>query len=100
MMADLSIQKETAIMKTGLINTVDVLKVGHHGSKTSSSREFVLQIRPEISLISCGKNNRFGHPHNEILQLFEDLGIKTVRTDENGEVEVVLQKNGVFFLKP
>lgn len=62
----------------------DVLKAGHHGSKTSSSADFVRQIAPKTAVISCGADNRFGHPHPEVLENLAEQEI--CRTDENGMV--------------
>lgn len=67
--------------------TVDVLKVGHHGSKTSSSEPFIKAINPSIALISCGLDNRYGHPNTETLTTFRTYGIQTFRTDESGAIK-------------
>ncbi|MBQ4161116.1 MAG: MBL fold metallo-hydrolase [Clostridia bacterium] len=66
----------------------DVLKVGHHGSSTSSSKTFLSMVSPEIAVISCGKDNDYGHPHKEVLQALNVRGATTYRTDENGTVVV------------
>jgi len=65
---------------------VDVLKAGHHGSRTSSSRPFLLSVTPEFAVISCGEDNRYGHPHEDVLARFADLGIRVFRTDQHGEI--------------
>ena len=62
----------------------DVLKAGHHGSKTSSSDEFVRAVAPQYTVISAGKNNRYTHPHQEVLDILNNFGIKILRTDELG----------------
>lgn len=67
--------------------SVDVLKAGHHGSKTSSSDTFIKQIQPKIGLISCGQNNRYGHPNIETLETFKQYGVKTLRTDQLGAIK-------------
>lgn len=64
----------------------DVLKVGHHGSHTSSSAAFLQRVRPKIAVISCGKDNEYGHPHAETLQALEVIGATVYRTDQNGTV--------------
>lgn len=66
----------------------DVLKVGHHGSSTSSSKTFLSMVSPDIAVISCGKDNEYGHPHREVLQSLNVRGAQTYRTDENGTVVV------------
>ena len=68
----------------------NVLKVAHHGSKTSTSKEFLEAVSPQIALIGVGENNEFGHPHELTLERLNDIGCKIFRTDENGEI--VLKK--------
>ena len=67
-MGDAGIEKEKDILDKYNISDIDVLKVGHHGSKISSSIEFINEINPKYSIISVGKNNRYGHPSKEILE--------------------------------
>ena len=62
----------------------DVLKVGHHGSKTSSSEKFIAKVNPRIAVISCGKNNDYGHPHQEALDALKHAEV--YRTDKNGDI--------------
>lgn len=64
----------------------NVLKVGHHGSGTSSSSSFIKAVSPSVAVISCGKDNDYGHPHSETTSLFNKLNIKVYRTDKNGSV--------------
>jgi len=65
-----------------------VLKVGHHGSRTSSSLQFLEAVKPEVAIISVGVKNKFHHPHPSTLKRFQELGIKAYRTDLNGTVVV------------
>lgn len=65
-----------------------VLKVAHHGSSSSSTDSFLSQVKPEISVISCGKNNDYGHPKSSVLNRLQKYGSKIYRTDENGEIIV------------
>jgi len=67
----------------------DVLKVGHHGSKTSSSEEFIKEVSPEIAVISAGKNNSYGHPHQETLETLEKYDINVLRTDLSGDIKLI-----------
>lgn len=71
---------------------VDVLKAGHHGSRTSSSKQFIELIKPKYALISCGINNRYKHPNKETLEIFEKNNVEVFRTDLHGQI--VLRKKG------
>lgn len=75
----------------------DVLKVAHHGSKTSTTQEFFGQVNPKICLIGVGKNNMFGHPSNEVIERLK--GRKIYRTDENGEIILEINRNGGIKIK-
>jgi competence protein ComEC len=66
----------------------EVLKAGHHGSRTSSMEDFVRMVSPQYVVISSGKNNRYGHPHKEVIDIFKKLNIEILRTDEMGTVEI------------
>ena len=83
-MGDAGIDKEKDILDKYNLSNVDVLKVGHHGSKTSSSKEFINVINPKYSIISIGKNNRYGHPNKEVLNNLSDS--KIYRTDQDGSI--------------
>jgi competence protein ComEC len=66
----------------------DVLKVGHHGSRTSTTAEFLAAVAPEVALISCGVRNRFGHPAKQTLTTLAASPVRTFRTDQDGSVTV------------
>lgn len=70
----------------------NVLKAGHHGSSTSSSQNFLNQIKPNLIIISCGKNNDYGHPHKETMQRYNKLGATIYRTDESGDILITQTK--------
>ncbi len=72
---------------------VDVYKVGHHGSKTSSSKEFLYRVMPEIAVISVGEDNDYGHPSKPVLTRLNEIGAKILRTDECGDI--VIQSDGI-----
>lgn len=80
------------------INTT-VLKVPHHGSKTSSTKEFLEVVSPKVCLIGVGKNNNFGHPSNEVIDRIENMGIKIYRTDKMGEIAITVNRKGKFSVK-
>ena len=83
-MGDAGVDKEKDILDKYNISNIDVLKVGHHGSKTSSSENFINDMNPEYSIISVGKNNRYGHPNKETLYNLDNS--KIYRTDEGGSI--------------
>ncbi len=64
----------------------DVLKIGHHGSKTSTSEDFLKEVMPRVAVITTGDNNRYGHPHIETIRRLEEFRIRTMRTDKDGDV--------------
>ncbi|HIV02149.1 MAG TPA: MBL fold metallo-hydrolase [Candidatus Aphodoplasma excrementigallinarum] len=68
--------------------SADIIKLGHHGSSTSSSQEFLEAVSPSAAIISCGAGNSYGHPHEETLRTLDLLGIETYRTDQDGTVTV------------
>ena len=90
-MGDASVTTEKEILNKYNLPNIDVLKVGHHGSKTSSSQEFINKIQPKYSVISVGKNNRYGHPNKEVLDNLENS--KIYRTDEDGSIMFKIKSN-------
>lgn len=89
---DIEEDAETAILQSGADIRADVLKVPHHGSKTSSSTGFVLAVAPELAVVSAGRNNRFGHPHTEVLNRYAALRIPVLSTANEGSLS--LEFNG------
>ena len=83
-MGDASITTEKEILDRYNLPNIDVLKVGHHGSKTSSSTEFISKMNPKYSVISVGKNNRYGHPNKEVIDNLKNS--KVYRTDQDGSI--------------
>lgn len=75
---------------------VDILKVAHHGSKTSSIEEFLKLAMPETALIGVGQRNTFGHPNEGVLQRLKEINAKIYRTDLNGEITVTVDKKGNY----
>ena len=90
-MGDASVTTEKEILKEYDLPKIDVLKVGHHGSKTSSSEEFINTINPKYSIISVGKDNKFGHPNKEVLDNLKNS--KIYRTDKKGTIIFRLGNN-------
>ncbi len=90
-MGDASIKKEKDVILNYNLEDIDFLKVGHHGSNTSSSKEFIDSINPRYSMISVGKNNRYGHPKASVLSILKNS--KVYRTDIDGSIIVNLNKD-------
>ena len=83
-MGDAGVEVEEDLIKKYNLKNIDVLKVGHHGSKTSSSKSFVDETNPKYSIISVGKNNRYGHPNESVLENLSKS--KIYRTDKEGSI--------------
>ena len=90
-MGDAGVEVEEDLIEQYNLKDIDVLKVGHHGSKTSSSKNFINEIKPKYSIISVGKNNRYGHPNKEVLNNLEDA--KIYRTDQVGSIMFKIKNN-------
>lgn len=90
LMGDASIKSEEYILSQYEIEDIDILKCGHHGSKTSSSFEFLEEISPKIALISSGVDNKFHHPHKEVTDRLKKLKVKIYNTQELGNVKINL----------
>ena len=81
----------TGLVEKYNLKDIDVLKVGHHGSKTSSSKSFINEIKPKYSIISVGKNNLYGHPNDSVLNNLIDSQI--YRTDQDGSIMFKIKNN-------
>lgn len=79
-MNDFAVQNNTSI---------EVLQVPHHGSRTGISKEIVDAIAPKLAVISVRKNNRYGHPSQEVLRMLREEGMKLLRTDQKGDIGIV-----------
>ena len=90
-MGDAGVEVEKNLIEKYNLENIDVLKVGHHGSKTSSSKEFIDSINPKYSIISVGKNNRYGHPNDNVLDNLNNS--KIYRTDQNGSIMFKIKKS-------
>lgn len=86
---DAEAEAEEDILSNGISIDADVLKVGHHGSHDSSSRKFIDAVSPEYAVISCGKENDYGHPHKETLGTLQAAGVEIFRTDEQGNIVAI-----------
>lgn len=79
-------EAEEDMLDSGQELKADVFKASHHGSRTSNTEEFLEAVNPEYAVISCGENNKYGHPHAQTLNTLRAMGIKVFRTDEQGAV--------------
>ena len=95
---DIENRQEEEVVANGL-TPCTVLKVAHHGSRTSTSDAFLQKAAPSYAVISVGYQNRFGHPHKEILHKLEQANVRTYRTDVSGAV--LMKTNGTdLFIEP
>ena len=92
---DLTIPGEKEILRSGIYLKSDVLKLGHHGSKTSSSRTFLEQVQPQVAIISSGRRNRFRHPHKQVIQRLDSLAIPHLNTAEKGTIHITFSKDSL-----
>ena len=92
---DIEASSEREILDAGLDVKSDVLKVSHHGSSTSTTEEFFLAADPKFAVISCGKNNEFGHPHDETMELLRRYGTDIYITYEEGNIYFSFSPEGV-----
>lgn len=90
-MGDAGKKRKIDIIRKHNIKNIDFFKVGHHGSNTSSNKEFINTIKPKYTLISVGENNRYGHPKEDVLDILSKS--KIYRTDINGEIQIKIIKN-------
>lgn len=96
---DIEESAERVILRSGANLRSNILKVAHHGSKTSSSTGFLLAVDPEVAVISAGRKNMFRHPHWEVVQRLKNEEIVIRRTDEEGEIRLVVGKKGFKGMK-
>lgn len=85
---DAEAEEETEILKSGFMLKADVLKAGHHGSNSSSGGDFLKAVNPKTVIVSCGRDNSYGHPSPESLQRFSQIGAEVFRTDRHGSIIV------------
>ncbi|KMT22762.1 ComEC/Rec2 family competence protein [Clostridium cylindrosporum] len=89
LMGDAEKYSEKEIISKGYQLKSDVIKLGHHGSFSSSSKKFIEKVNPKYAVVSCSKNNEYGHPHRETIKLLENLNISLIKTYESGTVTFI-----------
>lgn len=92
---DLEEKSEVAILRNSLLNRLDILKVGHHGSKSSSSDRFIEVLQPEVSVISSGKNNQYNHPNPQVIDILQKNRSNIFQTNASGTI--VFESDGQSF---
>ncbi len=91
---DIGTGVEEKLVRDGITGEYVILKVAHHGSKTSSGEEFLKRISPEYAVISCGEDNLYGHPHKETLARLEEAGSTVLQTAERGQITISETRKG------
>lgn len=87
---DISSEAENKMLQEGVLSDISLYKTAHHGSKFSSSAEFLEKLSPEVAVVSCGENNRYGHPHKETLERLNDVGSIVMSTVDYGAITITL----------
>lgn len=95
-MGDAQVEVEQALLKDHVIHPADLIKIGHHGSYTSTSASLIDAMDPTIALISCGLDNEYGFPHEEPLAILNDHDVTIYRTDLDGDIHCVLDNDGTY----
>jgi len=86
---DAELPANKAMLDRGANVRSTVLKLGHHGSRTSTTEDWLTKVQPQLGIISAGKDNSYGHPHPEVIAALEKLKIPYLRTDEHGTITVI-----------
>ncbi len=93
-MADAESEVEKELLESGANLSSDILKIGHHGSKTSTTDEFLDMVNPKYAVVSCGNGNDYNHPYGAVTKRFEDKNIPLYRTDELGDIVITVKDDG------
>lgn len=97
-MGDAEYQPQQVMIYDDEINAkADVVKVSHHGANSGYMKGFYDEVDPKYAIISCGKGNKYGHPHSDVLNDFKNRGVKMFRTDEQGSIVAVSDGNNITF---
>jgi competence protein ComEC len=90
------IEKEAELWLSDRDLRADVLKVAHHGSRSSTSEAFLDNVRPRLAVISCGRGNLFGHPHSSVVEALDSRDVRTWRTDRHGSIDVSVRDGHLY----
>ncbi len=94
---DMELKSQQDMADRGKVSPVTVMNAGHHGSSTSINKDFMKKANPKYAVISCGKDNKYGHPHRETIELYNKMGIEYYRTDEQGTIVAITDGKNVTF---
>lgn len=94
---DATIEAEEDIISKYNLKNIDIAKLSHHGSNTSSSYKYLKTINPKYAIISSGRNNRFNHPHKEVLDNLNKLNIQYLNTQDSGTIEFIISENNITY---
>jgi competence protein ComEC len=97
--ADIETEAETNLLASGQGLEAQVIKIGHHGSRFSSTSAFLSRVHPQFAILSCGRNNRFGHPHKDVLTRLAAQNIAIYRTDQQGAITLESDGTRIAFQK-
>lgn len=92
---DIEKEVESYLLKDDSLKNLDIIKIAHHGSITSSGEEFIQHIKPKNAIFTLGKNNLFGHPDIEVIKRYKNMNTSIYRTDEMGQIRVKISKRGI-----
>lgn len=98
LMGDAEKEVEEALLAAGVDVSADIIKAGHHGSRSSSTEAFLEAVGAKLMLISCGTGNDYGHPHEETLEKADDLDMEVRRTDLERRISMVFGADGEYFV--
>lgn len=99
LMGDLELNGEQVLIDSGFLRQYDILKVAHHGSKNSTNEDFLNRVRPTLSVISCGQDNRYGHPHEELLERLVGVNSQILTTAAKGAISVTTDGDQIRVLE-
>jgi competence protein ComEC len=91
---DIETEAEENLIHLGKWLRSDIIKVPHHGGRTSSTEEFLQMVRPKVAVISVGRNNPFNHPHIETIRRYKDVGAQVFRTERDGAITLLSVQDG------
>lgn len=93
-LGDLPADYQNQLLVANYFSDIEVVKISHHGGKNGTNKSLLEKTKPDLAVISAGKDNKYGHPAEETLKILDDLKINTKRTDKDGTVEIIVDREG------